>query len=165
MVRRDALDAVGGLDGPRPSLQIRRDASQPFAERGIPQQPLHRPGEVLVRESVRVQAHAQAGLFLVDADRPPPQTGAGRLNVTLRMYLEPREEFRQIFHEGWRNQRDYLYVTNAHGADWKKAKEMYGALLPYVNHRADLNYLLDNMGAELAVGHSYVRGGEMPGVP
>ena len=106
-----------------------------------------------------------AGLFLVDADRPPPQAGAGRLNVTLRMYLEPREEFRQIFHEGWRNQRDYLYVTNAHGADWKKAKEMYGAFLPFVNHRADLNYLLDNMGAEIAVGHSYVRGGEMPGVP
>ena len=46
----------------------------------------------------------------------------GRLNVTLRMYLEPREEFRQIFKEGWRNQRDYLYVTNAHGADWKKAQ-------------------------------------------
>ena len=42
---------------------------------------------------------------------------------------------------------------------------MYGALLPYVNHRADLNYLLDNMGAEIAVGHSYVRGGDMPGVP
>jgi tricorn protease len=44
-------------------------------------------------------------------------------------------------------------------------KQMYGALLPFVNHRADLNYLLDNMGAELAVGHSYVRGGDMPDVP
>ena len=42
---------------------------------------------------------------------------------------------------------------------------MYGPLLPYVNHRADLNYLLDNMGAEIAVGHSYVRGGDMPDVP
>ena len=42
---------------------------------------------------------------------------------------------------------------------------MYGELLPYVNHRADLNYLLDNMGAEIAVGHSYVRGGDMPDVP
>ncbi len=44
-------------------------------------------------------------------------------------------------------------------------KEMYGQLLPYVNHRADLNYLLDNMGAEIAIGHSYVRGGDMPDVP
>ena len=104
-------------------------------------------------------------LFLVDADRNPPQAGQGRLTATLRMYLEPKEEFKQIFNEGWRNQRDYLYVPNTHGADWPKMKEMYGQLLPYVNHRADLNYLLDNMGAEIAIGHSYVRGGDMPDVP
>ena len=104
-------------------------------------------------------------LFLVDADRNPPQAGQGRLTATLRMYLEPREEFKQIFNEGWRNQRDYLYVPNLHGTDWPKMKEMYGQLLPYVNHRADLNYLLDNMGAEIAIGHSYVRGGEMPELP
>ena len=104
-------------------------------------------------------------LFLVDADRNPPQAGQGRLTATLRMYLEPREEFKQIFNEGWRNQRDYLYVPNLHGTDWPKMKEMYGQLLPYVNHRADLNYLLDNMGAEIAIGHSYVRGGDMPELP
>jgi tricorn protease len=104
-------------------------------------------------------------LFLVDADRNPPQPGQGRLSATLRMYLEPKEEFKQIFNEGWRNQRDYLYVPNLHGTDWPKMKEMYGQLLPFVNHRADLNYLLDNMGAEIAVGHSYVRGGDMPDVP
>ena len=104
-------------------------------------------------------------LFLVDADRNAPQPNQGRLNATLRMYLEPKEEFKQIFNEGWRHQRDYLYVPNAHGSDWPKMKQMYGSLLPYVNHRADLNYLLDNMGAEIAVGHSYVRGGAMPDVP
>jgi tricorn protease len=104
-------------------------------------------------------------LFLVDADRNPPQAGQGRLNVTLRMYLDPKQEFKQIFAEGWRNERDYLYVPNMHGADWPKMKEMYGQLLPYVNHRADLNYLLDMMGAEIAIGHSYVRGGDMPEVP
>ena len=104
-------------------------------------------------------------LFLVDADRQPPQAGAGRLNVALRMYLEPKEEFKQIFYEGWRNQRDYLYVPNLHGADWPRMKEMYGQLLPYVNHRADLNYLIDMMGSEIAIGHSYVRGGDLPSVP
>jgi tricorn protease len=104
-------------------------------------------------------------LFLVDADRTPPQPGAGRLNYSLRMYLEPKEEFKQIFNEGWRNQRDYLYVPNMHGADWPKMKQMYGQLLPFVMHRADLNYLMDMMGAEIAIGHSYVRGGDMPTVP
>ncbi|HSL24133.1 MAG TPA: PDZ domain-containing protein [Vicinamibacterales bacterium] len=104
-------------------------------------------------------------LFLVDADKPPPQAGQGRLDVTLRMFLDRRAEFAQIFNEGWRNQRDYLYVPNMHGTDWARMKELYGAMLPHVMHRADLNYLLDMMGAEIAVGHSYVRGGDMPEVP
>src|SRR4029077_18794592 len=105
-------------------------------------------------------------LFIVDADaRTAPQAGTGRVNYSLRMYLDPSDELKQIFNEMWRNQRDYLYVPNMHGANWPKMKEMYGELLPYVKHRADLNYLMDMMGAEIAIGHSYVRGGDMPGVP
>jgi tricorn protease len=108
---------------------------------------------------------AGPSLFLVDADRNPPQPATGRLAISLRTYLDPKQEYQQIFNEGWRNQRDYLYVPNLHGTDWPKMKTMYGQLLPYVNHRADLNYLLDMMGAEIAIGHSYVRGGDMPEVP
>ncbi|HEY3742103.1 MAG TPA: PDZ domain-containing protein [Bryobacteraceae bacterium] len=105
-------------------------------------------------------------LFLVDADKPAvPAAGHGRLNAALRMDLDPKEEFKQIFYEGWRNQRDYLYVTNMHGADWPAMKEAYGQMLSSVRHRADLNYLLDIMGAEIAIGHSFVRGGDMPQIP
>ncbi len=110
-------------------------------------------------------APATVSLFLVDADRNPPPSGQGRVDVRLRMYLEPRAEFTQIFNEGWRNQRDYLYVPNMHGTNWDDDRGMYAQLLPYVNHRADLNYLLDMMGAEISIGHSYVRGGDMPDVP
>lgn len=106
-----------------------------------------------------------ANLFIVDADRQPPQAGAGRIDATLRALIDPKAEFAQIFNEGWRNQRDYLYVPNLHGTDWPKMRQEYGKLLPYVRHRADLNYLLDMMGAEIAIGHSYVRGGDMPEVP
>lgn len=107
-------------------------------------------------------AAAGPAMFIVDADRTVPAAGAGRLNVTLTMHLDPKEEYKQIFREGWRLQRDYLYVQNMHGSAWTQMEEMYGQLLPHVNHRSDLNYLLDTMGAELAVGHSYVRGGAMP---
>jgi tricorn protease len=104
-------------------------------------------------------------LYLVEATGKAPDAGKGRIAATLRMYLDPKAEFTQIFNEGWRNQRDYLYVKNMHGTDWVKDKAMYGAMLPYVMHRADLNYLLDMMGAEIAIGHSFVRGGDMPEVP
>ena len=107
-------------------------------------------------------APAAPALFVVDADKNPPAAGAGRLTVALQMYLDPKEEFKQIFKEGWRNQRDYLYVQNMHGSNWTQMEEMYGQLLPHVMHRSDLNFLLDNMGSELAIGHSYVRGGDMP---
>ncbi|MEP6783598.1 MAG: PDZ domain-containing protein, partial [Acidobacteriota bacterium] len=111
-------------------------------------------------------APARPSLFLVDTDKKdPPKAGDGRLDATLRMNLDPRAEFTQIFNEGWRLQRDYLYVPNMHGANWPRMKEMYGAMLPHVQHRADLNYLLDNMGAEIAIGHSYVRGGDLPEIP
>ena len=106
------------------------------------------------------------GLYLVDADKPAvPQAGSGRLQVALRAYIDPREEFKQIFNEGWRNQRNNFYVKNLHGTDWAAMKKMYEPLLAHVNHRADLNYLIDNMGAETAIGHSYVRGGDYPEVP
>ena len=104
----------------------------------------------------------QGGLFIVDADKAVPAPAAGKLAMQLRMLVDPRAEFTQMFNEGWRNQRDYLYVKNMHGSDWPAMKKMYGALLPSVNHRADLNYLLDMMGAEIAIGHSFVRGGDIP---
>ena len=123
-------------------------------------------GPPVAAQARRGAAAAGPALFLIDADKTPvPVAGAGRLNIALRMELDPKEEFKQIFYEGWRNQRDYLYVKNMHGADWSAMKEAYGQMLPHVRHRADLNYLLDTMGAEIAIGHSYVRGGDMPAIP
>ncbi len=107
---------------------------------------------------------ATGGLYLVDADKAPPAPASGKLAVQLKMHVDPRAEFAQMFNEGWRNQRDYIYVKNLQGTDWPKMRQMYGALLPSVNHRADLNYLLDMMGAEIAIGHSFVRGGDIPEV-
>ncbi len=106
----------------------------------------------------------EGGLYLVDATtKDPPPAGHGKLNAQLRMLVDPTAEFKQIFDEGWRNQRDYIYVKNLQGTDWVRDKQMYGQLLPYVKHRSDLNYLLDMMGSEIAIGHSFVRGGDMPG--
>ena len=104
------------------------------------------------------------GVYLVDADKAIPAAQSGRLTVQLRANVDPRAEFKQIFDEGWRIQRDYIYVKNLQGTNWPKMKAMYGALLPSINHRADLNYLLDMMGAEIAIGHSFVNGGDIPEV-
>jgi len=161
----EALPATGTSGGGaagstlhRYQLGTRRAA--PFAQ-GVAQFVVSADGKKLLYRT----GGAQGGLYLVDADKAPPAANTGRLAVTLRAFIDPREEFRQIFNEGWRNQRNNLYVRNMHGTDWPAIKRMYEPLLPHVMHRADLNYLLDNMGAEIAIGHSYVRGGDLPEVP
>ena len=70
-------------------------------------------------------------------------------------------EYQQIFDEVWRRYRDHFYVRNMHGYDWEALRERYRPLVAHVAHRADLNYLMGEMIAELSVGHAYVAGGEM----
>lgn len=73
-----------------------------------------------------------------------------------------RQEYQQIFDETWRQMRDYFYDPNMHGVDWKAIYNKYNVLVPYVNHRNDLTYILGEMIGELNIGHAYVGGGERP---
>ena len=99
--------------------------------------------------------------FVVDADKPAV-AGAGKLNLALRMQLDPRAEWKQMFREAWRLQRDFFYVPNIHGANWPETWDKYSPWVDHVGHRADLSYLLDILGGETSVGHSFVFGGDMP---
>lgn len=78
----------------------------------------------------------------------------------LKVYRVPQEEWAEIFREVWRRYRDFFYVRNMHGYDWKAIGQQYQKLLPYVKHRSDLNYLLGEMVSELNVGHAYIQGGD-----
>lgn len=78
----------------------------------------------------------------------------------LKVLRVPREEWEEVFREVWRRYRDFFYVRNMHGYDWKAIGEQYAKLLPYVKHRSDLNYLLGEMVSELNVGHAYIDGGD-----
>jgi tricorn protease len=71
------------------------------------------------------------------------------------------EEYAQIFDEVWRRFRDHFYVKNMHGYDWVALRDRYRPLLEHVAHRADLNYLIGEMIAELNVGHAYIAGGDI----
>jgi tricorn protease len=102
-------------------------------------------------------------LGAADTNKKP---GDGKLEgvATLKLKIEPREEWMQIFKEGWRYQRDFLYVNNTHGAPWNDVLKWYTPWLEHVQHRSDLLYVVDIMGGEIAVGHSYTRGGDFPDV-
>ncbi len=84
------------------------------------------------------------------------------LAIDIKLKVDPQAEYKQIFKEGWRYMRDFLYVDNVHGAPWDKVWEWYSPWIEHVRHRTDLNYVVDIMSGEVAIGHSYVSGGDLP---
>ncbi|HSJ09175.1 MAG TPA: PDZ domain-containing protein [Longimicrobiales bacterium] len=123
-------------------------------------------GYVVSTDGKKMLYRAGQNWSIVDTDKAAPAATAGRLALAnMRVRVDPRQEFRQMFDEGWRFQRDFLYVPNMHGADYVRTKALYEPLVEHVAHRSDLTYLLDWMGGEVAIGHSFVRGGDAPSVP
>jgi tricorn protease len=76
--------------------------------------------------------------------------------------VDPRAEWKEIFQEAWRIERDFYWDPNMTGLDWDKLGKRYEALLPWVAHRSDLNYIIGEMISELSTSHTYVGGGDMP---
>ena len=107
---------------------------------------------------------ASGGQWRVVSTARPPDATSGRLTVDLRAQIDPAVEWRQIFDESWRMQRDFFYDPNLHGADWDAVYQRYAPLVDHVRHRADLNYVIGKVNAELSVGHSFFGGGDLPQV-
>jgi tricorn protease len=92
------------------------------------------------------------------------KSGKETLKTSMKVKVDPKAEAHQIFKEGWRYMRDFLYVDNVHGAPWKDIYKWYSPWINDVRHRTDLNYVVDIMSGEVAIGHSYVSGGDFPNI-
>ncbi|MEN6335369.1 MAG: PDZ domain-containing protein [Phycisphaerales bacterium] len=104
---------------------------------------------------------AGGGYGIVDVGENK-KTSDGRIaSGSLRAWINPQEEWRQIFTDAWRIERDFFYDPAMHGVNWEAMKLRYSALLPYVVDREDLNYVIGEMIAELNCSHTYVSGGDM----
>ncbi len=116
-------------------------------------------GWALSANGKKILVSAKGGLKLYDAK---PKAGEPKAVSTsnLKMDLVPAEEWAEVFDEAWRRFRDYFYVDNMHGYDWKAIGEQYRAQLEHVAHRSDLNYVISEMISELGAGHTYVTGGD-----
>ena len=89
------------------------------------------------------------------------QPSEGRIAAdTIEVRIDPQAEWKQIFDEAWRINRDYFYAKNMHGVDWAAQREKYASFLPHAATRADVNRILEWMSSELSVGHHRVGGGD-----
>jgi tricorn protease len=95
----------------------------------------------------------------VTGDKPPADKGKLKVDA-IEVRVDPRAEWRQVYDEVWRINRDYFYDPGMHGANWKELKWKYESFLPHLTSSSDLYRVLRWMMSELAVGHSYTFPGE-----
>ncbi|MDQ3800412.1 MAG: PDZ domain-containing protein, partial [Acidobacteriota bacterium] len=103
------------------------------------------------------------GRFTIASTVQPLKPGEGVLNVgEMEVYVDPRAEWRQMYREAWRIQRDFFYDPAFHGVNIRMMEERYRPFLEAVATRSDLNYLFQEMLGNLTVGHHNSGGGDIP---
>ena len=105
------------------------------------------------------------GWFIAATDAPA-KAGEGGLKVAdAQVPVDPPAEWRQMYRETWRIERDFLYDPGYHGLDLAAAEKKYAPWVEGLRSRADLNDLFEEMLGELTLGHVFVGGGDGPEPP
>ena len=149
---------VPRFDGPTPATVSKFDLTtrktEPFVT-GI-------NGFVVSSNGEKVLYRQGPGWFITGtAAAVKPGDGALKLDA-MEVYVDPRAEWNQMYHEVWRIQRDFLYDPHHHGLDLNAAEKKYALYLKALGGRGDLNYLFDEMLGEITIGHMFIGGGDIP---
>jgi len=88
-----------------------------------------------------------------------PATGGAtatprRVSFTVRVNVDHREEWKEVFGESWRIMRNRFYDAAMHGADWNAAKKTYGALMDYVGDQEEMHNVVSQMIGEINGSHT-----------
>ena len=101
-------------------------------------------------------------IYVLDAASVPgPDLSESKVDLgAVVAEVEPREEWAQIYYEGWRHMRDFYWDEGLGGVDWNAVRDQYATLLPRLATRGDLGDLMAEMIGELSTSHTYVWGGD-----
>ncbi len=101
-------------------------------------------------------------LYILDASTDSPDDlDEAKLDLSgWRFTLDPREDWRQIFIDAWRMERDYFYDPGMNGVDWNAMRDKYLSLVDRVTTRDELSDLIGRVVGELSALHTSVRGGD-----
>lgn len=98
-------------------------------------------------------------LWEIVSTAAPPKAGEGMLaTADLRIFVDPHEEWAQMYRETWRIERDFFYDPNHHGLDIGAIERRFSVFLPGLGSRDDFTYLTHEMLSYLSVGHLWVAG-------
>jgi tricorn protease len=102
------------------------------------------------------------GLFIVDAGAPAESSAEALRLDNVKAWVNPRADWTQMYHEVWRNERDFFYDLHYHGVDLVRAERNYGRLLDGIASLTDLNYLFEEMLGNLRASHTAAFAGPFP---
>ena len=109
------------------------------------------------------QGPPPAGQWIIVGTAAAPKPGEGALKLDeMEVYVDPRAEWNQMYHEVWRIERDFLYDPNHHGLNIPATEKKYSPYVAGVGGRDDLNYLFVEMLGEVTIGHMFIGGGDVP---
>jgi tricorn protease len=77
-----------------------------------------------------------------------------RVNFTVRVEVDHRLEWKQVFNESWRVMKHRFYDAEMHGVDWAKVKEVYEPLMDYVSDQEEMHNVVSQMIGELNASHT-----------
>ena len=109
----------------------------------------------------KVLYNRKAGWTIAPADDLKPGDGnPGKpLNLSqMQTTVDPRAEWRQMYHETWRIERDFLYDPNTHGLSIPKIESRYKPFLENLASRSEFTYLSTEMLGEITIGHMFLGG-------
>jgi tricorn protease len=110
--------------------------------------------------------YRQGEQWFINPAEKAPEAGKGALKTeAMEVYVVPRDEWKQMYHEVWRIERDFFYDPHFHGLDIQKAEQVYAPFVAGLTSRADFNDLLAEMVSNINVLHMYVSGGKHPDIP
>ena len=108
-------------------------------------------------------AAGPAPTFVIAPADAPVKPGEGKLDLTkMEIRVDPRAEWRQMFHEIWQIERSFFYDPHYHGVDTVAEEAKYKPYLDEVGSRSDLNYLFQEMLGDFSIGHLRGSGGTIP---
>ncbi|MEO7794798.1 MAG: PDZ domain-containing protein [Thermoanaerobaculia bacterium] len=165
LLEAPAVEAIDSEEPPTVSVQkfdLAKRKVEKLAE-GITEFELSADGEKMLLESDDSWSIAGTDGPVAEA---ADEEGMKKLDLAgMQALVDPRAEWRQMYHEAWRIQRDFLYDPHAHGLDLGAAERKYADYLPGLGSRSELNYLFEEMLGEIGVGHVFVGGGDLPEAP
>ena len=119
-------------------------------------------GYDLSADRTKLMIRQAEGFSIVGAKPAKADLPEGKVDLSgFKFPLSQREDYRQLFVDAWRLERDYFYDPGMHGLDWEAVRDKYLPLVDRVTSRAELSDLIGEMVSELSALHVSVRGGDL----